>query len=271
MKDGLGMERGNIFTREPWMYSESEKQERHTVEAEYPFYVEEVPIGPLQAAIELPNQFDVFINGIQAVPTGSYYKDRAFSLYDIKNKVKKGENLIRIKTGEYGVLMNIESIYIVGSFTLKKVDDKYFICERQPISIGNIVNQGYPYYSGKIEYKTEVAVNGDYGEAYLEFGKFYGVTATVMLNGERIAAFGWPPYKADVTGKLKNGSNTVVIEITNSLQNLLGPFGLNANQHLVHPGSFYSDKHDIFFPAGFEGEAIICLEAFNDNFSTGSS
>ena len=261
LKDSLGIERGVIFTREPWMYSSEEKNDRHYIEAEYPFYIEEIPAGSLIAAVELPDQFGVFINGTEIKPTGGYFKDRAFAVYDIKNHVKKGCNIIRIATRDYGVLINLESIYVAGDFSLKNIDGEYHIAATRKIYTGNIAEQGYPYYSGKIEYCAEVEIPDacDYDKAWLTFNKYDGVSATIKVNGEKIAVIGWSPYKADLTGKLNPGKNTVVIEIANSLQNLLGPFGTHANQNLVHPGSFYAEKHEVFMPVGFNGGATIHL------------
>ncbi|MCL2285124.1 MAG: hypothetical protein FWC32_02025, partial [Firmicutes bacterium] len=118
-----------------------------------------------------------------------------------------------------------------------------------------IVGQGYPYYSGRIEYSADVELDENYAQVKLTFGKFYGVTATVKVNGEKVHTIGWHPYTADLTGKLLKGKNTVSIEIANSLQNLMGPFGAEINQNLVTPGSFYTDKHEVFFPVGFECDA----------------
>jgi len=259
LKDAIGMEHGTIFTREPWMYSEAERNEKHSVAAEYPFHIGEMPGGAVMAAVELPDKFRVYVNGSETRPTGGHYKDRAFALYDIKSRLHEGENVLRIETCEYGVLINLESVYIVGDFRLTKRNGGFSISPPLPLLTGNIVEQGYPYYSGRIEYRAEAEIDEDYDEAYLTFGKFMGVTATIKLNGDIIHKSGWPPCRADLTGRMAKGKNTFAIEIANSLQNLLGPFGAKANQKIVHQGCFYADRHEVFFPAGFDGDAAIHL------------
>jgi len=256
LKDSLGMERGQIHTREPWMYTPEERSELHSVVAEYLFQIAEVPAGEILMAVELPDQFDVFINGTKVKPNGSYYKDKAFPTYDITTHVKTGENVIRAETKEYGVLMNLEWAYVIGNFTLKK---DFAICAQTPVTVGNVVEQGYPYYCGRIIYETEVVVDSDFDAAWLDFGKFDGVTATIKVNGEKVGVIGWPPYCIDLTGKLQKGANHITIEIANSLQNLLGPFGKGVNQNLVHAGSFYAEKHEVFFATGFNGKATLYL------------
>jgi len=247
-KDSLGIERGHIFARQPWMYSRAEREMVHKVKAEYPFTIGEMPGKPIYAVVELPEIFAVYINDALVKPTGEYYKDIAFPLYDISTYIKPGENIIRVETDKYGVLVNLENVYIVGDFRLED-GAIYPQCAILP---GDIVGQGYPYYSGRIIYSADIFIDEDFTQAKLTFGKFYGVTATVKVNDKKVHTVGWQPYTADLTGKLTKGTHTISIEIANSLQNLLGPFGAETNQHLVTPGSFYTDKHEVFFPVGFE-------------------
>jgi len=252
-KDRLGLERGHIFARQPWMYSQEEKDNVHSVKAEYPFTISEMPTDPLYMAVESPNIFAVYINGTQVKPTNSFYKDATFPLYEITEHVKLGENTIRIQSDKYGVLVNLESVYVVGNFRLNGTA----IHQQTQLLPGNLVDQGCQYYSGRVEYSATVDINGDFAHAKLTFGKFYGVTATVKVNGQKVDTIGWQPYTVNLMGKLAKGKNTISIEIANSLQNLLGPFGEGVNQHLVTPGSFYADKHEVFFPVGFEGVAMV--------------
>lgn len=258
-KDRLGIERGHIFMRQPWMYSDEEKKDLHFVKAEYPFVVETMPKGSLMAAVELPDKFSVFINDIKVSPKDEYYKDRVFVLYDIAAYVKTGANVIRIESNQYGVLINLESIYILGDFKLSTTENGFAICDANALSPGNLVKQGYPYYSGKIEYRTEVNIDSDFDDAILCFDNFFGVTATVKVNDKKVCSLGWKPYCVNLTSYLKKGSNTLVIEIANSLQNLMGPFDIKANLNLAEPGSFYTSKHEKFSPVGFQGVAEIHL------------
>ena len=257
IKDQLGMEQGNINMRQPWMYSKEEKEDLHTMKVEYVFDVDKMPPGIVMAAIEQPELWDVYINENKVKPTGQHYVDKAFVLYDIKTHMKIGENIIRIETKGYGVLTNLESIYIVGEFMI--ANNK--LTPPTKINVGNIVTQGYPYYSGKIDYSTTINVEDISGDCHISFGKWYGVTATVYVNEDKVKTVGWHPYKVDITGKLKKGENKITIQIANSLQNLMGPFGIHANQNLVTPGCFYTDKHEVFYPVGFDGDA--CLKSLH--------
>ena len=244
-KDKLGLERGNIFVRQPWMYKQKERDNVHNVRVEYPFTIADKPVGAIYAAVELSEIFDVYINNVLVSANGEFYKDAAFHLHDISDYVKLGENVLRIESSEYGVLVCLENVYIVGDFRL----ESSAIHKPCPLAAGDIVPQGYQYYSGRVKYSADVEMDRD-ASALLIFGKFDGVTARVYVNDELVDTIAWQPHRVGV--RLKAGKNTVAIEIANSLQNLLGPFGVASNQHLVTPGSFYADSHDVFFPSGFD-------------------
>jgi hypothetical protein len=203
LKDQLGLERGTIFSRQPYTCSPEQRAAVHSLQAEYAFTVKEIPEGPVLAAVELPDRFSVYINNRPVRPNGDFYKDRAFPLYDIKNHIHGGENIIRIETNQYGLLTNLESVYIVGGFSLAG----NAVARPADLLPGNIAEQGYPYYSGRITY-TAVVEMENHRRARLSFGKFYGVTATVKVNGETVRTVGWGNNEADFSGKLKRGSNT---------------------------------------------------------------
>lgn len=271
IKDNLGMERGNIFSRQPWAYRDAEKYNNHFIVAEYPFFVENVPAGAVKAAVELPDLFTVYINNIKVNPTNLYYKDRAFRLYDIKPFIMRGKNVIRLESGNYNVLTNLESVYIVGDFRLVNINGRNYrlsgsqpgvqfaVDEVLPLHTGNVVEQGYPYYSGRIAYTADINIEPGFKKVILTLNGFEGVTASVKVNDVKVKVLGWKPYTANLTSFLKTGKNTITIEIANSLQNLLGPFAREANLNLVTPFSFYAKKHEQFLPVGFDGHAILLL------------
>ena len=258
-KEKLGLEKGDIFARQPWMYTQEEKKKTCNVRAEYVFNIGTLPSGSLMAAAELPDVFSVFINDIQVKPMDRYYKDRAFVLYDIKEFVRAGDNILRIQSDKYGVLVNLESVYIVGDFRLSKIKSGYLLQEPDTLKPGNIVGQGYPYYSGSVAYSTQVEVDCDFDRACLEIEDFYGVTYTVYINGKKCTPVGWKPYLSDLTDYMVNGTNSIIVEVENSLQNLLGPFGSGSNVNQVRPGDFYAKEHVKFLPVGFDGKAAIKL------------
>ncbi len=259
LKRKFNMEISYINARQEWQYSEEEKMDIHKAKAEYPFMVEDVPKGEIMVALEWPDKFDVYINNNMVFKTEEFYKDRAFVLFNITDFVHIGENTIRLETERYSAFISFESIYIVGDFSLIRKENTYVIKSPKELKLGDIVKQGYPYYSGKIDYVTTFTKEEDCTKYLLNIDKFHGVTAQVFVNNKKVKAIGWKPFSADITEYLVMGENTIKITVANSLQNLLGPFASNLRetQYRVFPESFYAKKHDTFFPIGLEKGIVI--------------
>ena len=241
------------------MYSEEEKNRVFEVKAKYTFHIAEELAGELYIASESPELFKVLVNGKVVAPTGRVYKDKAFMLYDIKEAAAVGENEVVLETGRYGVLVNLESIYVVGDFKLEKTDRGWaLIREKTKPEIGNWAEKGYPYYSGAFDYKTKFTLDRDpEAKVELELGEWWGVALRVLVNGKDAGILGWKPYILDITDFVQAGENEIVVKVMNSLQNLLGPHDYLPVEGIVTPGSFYSPKAVKFQKSGFSGEAFI--------------
>ena len=79
------------------------------------------------------------------------------------------------------------------------------------------------YYSGTATYKTTFRwknkPNKDQ-QIYLNLGTVYNL-ATVRVNGVDCGTIWTAPYRADITGALKKGTNELEIEVTNTWANAL--------------------------------------------------
>jgi hypothetical protein len=79
-------------------------------------------------------------------------------------------------------------------------------------------------YSGKASYRTEFDAGRDFVNegmmVELDLGKVYEV-AEVRLNGKRIGVSWYPPYRVDITSRLKKGKNKLRIDVANVLKNHL--------------------------------------------------
>ena len=70
------------------------------------------------------------------------------------------------------------------------------------------------------------------------------VLARVDVNGRKAGYIGWPPWRLDITGCMKPGSNTVTVTVFGSLKNLLGPHHQGAVRGSAWPGHFLHDMTD---------------------------
>lgn len=81
-------------------------------------------------------------------------------------------------------------------------------------------NDGIKYFSGTATYSNTFELNNTdpSKQAILEFEEIRDM-AEIWLNGQR-AGFVWAfPYQIDVTGMLRSGKNTIVIDVANGINN----------------------------------------------------
>ncbi|GAA5024597.1 beta-glucuronidase [Marivirga lumbricoides] len=73
------------------------------------------------------------------------------------------------------------------------------------------------YYEGTVWYKRDFHFNGNSDEAAYLYFEAVNYEATVYLNGEKLGTHvgGYTPFQFDVSGKLKEGENFVVVKVDN--------------------------------------------------------
>lgn len=97
---------------------------------------------------------------------------------------------------------------------------------------------GYPCFSGKVRYELKLNLIPEAGRRYiLHLGKVCH-TAQVVVNCCHVKDILWDPYETDVTELLREGENTITVNVTNTLGN-------RVNQHpyvsgLLGPVTLYS-------------------------------
>ncbi len=76
------------------------------------------------------------------------------------------------------------------------------------------------YYSGTALYKNSFTVKDANGKVWLNLGKVCNL-ATVRINGTDCGTAWTEPYQVDITKAIKNGTNTLEIEVTNTWANAI--------------------------------------------------
>jgi hypothetical protein len=88
----------------------------------------------------------------------------------------------------------------------------------------NNSDEGVKYYSGTAVYKTTINVPASWIKGdiknYIDLGKVSDI-AEVAINGKSSGILWKQPFRADITGSLKKGNNTLEIKITNQWTNRL--------------------------------------------------
>jgi hypothetical protein len=113
---------------------------------------------------------------------------------------------------------------LCGDFS---VEDGKMVALRKEIKPLPWNDQGWPYYAGKAVYRCEVVLGSGFNHIELSIGT--NDVARVLVNGNEAGVRPWEPYRFDITGVCRQGSNMIEIEITSPYGNLFGqpvPSGL---------------------------------------------
>jgi hypothetical protein len=176
------------------------------------------------AVIEDIEKGSLTVNGTAVDFTNkSWHWDRAFSKVEITQLVKQGENVMDFAL-DYDFMTEVESAYIVGDFGVKMADSfrGKIVSEPSKLKAGTWTDQGYPFYAGRMNYRTEFSVKKN-AHVFVRLIRPSGTLYKVRVNGEEAGKILWRPYEVDLTGFVRPGKNLLEIEVVSSLQNAWGP------------------------------------------------
>jgi len=178
----------------------------------------------LELVVEEPQAGDIRVNG-QRLSTfsGEWWIDPAFQIASLDGCVSPGTNEIAITwTEDFG--NRCESVYVRGDFALGRQVRNFVIePESGELAIGDLVEQGYPFYAGTAVYRTSFHLDNPGGDAVLSFAEMGGVVHDVLLNGRHVGPLAWPPYELSLGDHLASGENAIEIRVVGTLRNLFGP------------------------------------------------
>lgn len=166
---------------------------------------------------------ELTVNGVVLNTAGhTWHWDRGFGKVEVTDLVKKGENVIDFKV-DYDHLTEVEAAYIVGDFGVTMADPYRgrIVAEPEKLQVGSWTKQGYPFYSGRMVYKT--SFTGESGRTFLRLKNPSGTLFKVRVNGADAGSILWRPWEIELTSLVKPGENSLEIEVVSSLQNTWGP------------------------------------------------
>ena len=181
----------------------------------------------------------------------SYYFAKAFGVVSLPDSCVVGENIIEIhrhflplskaKSSITSLFetqrgVELECSYLLGDFgtfalseptmngNLRYDKDVVLKDEKTKVS-GELTSEGYIFYSGTVSLEKSVSLEISSPESvFLQIGEFHGCVAHIFVNGISCGNVSKPPYLIDITKAVKDGKNDIVIELTNTLRPILGPF-----------------------------------------------
>lgn len=214
------------------------------------FTIQELPKDTLYLAIEHPEYFTIYCNGmlVENEPKG-YLLDISIKKVELTG-LCEGDNYLKLHCN-YANIMELEDCYLCGAFGVTR--DRKIVSLPTELFTGDWTSQGFLHYAGAICYKyTFGYVENEKKRIYLELEDYFATCLTVYVNGKTIEV----PWKAasnlDITAFLETGENSLVIEVMGSPRNLFGPFHLSERKRNVTndacfraTGAEYSSNYNV--------------------------
>ena len=202
---------------QPWVYGKEEMT--HRIRLRFVIRSEIEGVIPKLAG-ELTEDSRVLFNGkeIPCKPDG-WYVDRAIVTLPLA-PLCKGENTIEVDL-PFGITSNTEWFYLLGDFGVRaEGDTSVVIAKPETLRLGDLAEQGYPFFGGKLSYRTSFESCG--GECTLKLPAYGGTFVKVFVDGKECGIVAYPPYRLSL-GKLASGTHELTLELCLPRTNSFGP------------------------------------------------
>ncbi len=208
--------------------------------ATYRFQIEEAVPNSLAVVVERPDLYRITCNGKLLIPTSdAWWLDRSFGRLEIASLAKVGENEITLRAAPFTLFHELESIYILGDFTLRPKEHGFELRPEVPLQLGRWNEQGAPFYSAGVTYRQVFDVGKKAGDRFqVKLGSWFGSVAKVTVNGRPSGWIAYPPYEREVTDQIQSGRNMIEITVVGTLKNTLGPHHGHPALGSAWPGMF---------------------------------
>jgi hypothetical protein len=224
------------FNQNPWDNSVQYKRrvlDRNTFGEDSGFTVSyhfeaagELPDEALYLYVERAEFYTLQVNGQPAAwQEGPAWMDHHNGFADIRPYLRAGRNTLTLTAKRFDVRLEIEPVYLRGSFAVTNANGRWTLGAPQAITLGAWTGQGYPFYPGAFTYTYAVDVPASDAAVQAVLPAQLEATAcSLFVNGQRIGLIGIDDGgRADLTAWLKPGRNEVALRVCGSLKNLFGP------------------------------------------------
>lgn len=208
-------------------------------------------VRKLRLAIERPEQFEIYLNGVRAGgQVCGYLFDRDIKCVELPD-LAVGKNTLLLKTG-YTNASELENCYLCGDFGVDT--DRRITASPRKLAVGSWTGQGLFHYAGSVVYHyvfpwDDTGLSSSERRIFLRPGDYRATCLTVYINDISYEM----PWRAlgmvDITEQLRPGNNRIDIELQSSMRNLFGPFHLKGGKPAVTNDAVFRTTGDLFEPA----------------------
>lgn len=217
------------------------------------------PAGPVDLVMEMPERFEIRVNGTQiAVPNKpAWLIDPCLKRIPLPPGLfRPGKNEIELKT-DFVPDTDLEAIYLAGDFgvALRKERPVLGVLPEK-LNPSDVTAQGLPFYSGTISYRIPLPAPAKPDSALrFETGAFGGAVARVRFEESAdAAAIAWPPYETMLA--CPAGAKELICDLLLTRVNTFGPLHMTPKeQNGIGPFSFRTEGENFsrtcqLWPAG---------------------
>ena len=213
----VGMEERKLGIVQPWAVGKEEI--KHTMSLRFRVQCDVENVAA-HLGIEVTDTTVIKWNGEElAIKPDGYYTDRAIVTIPLP-EMKVGENILEV-INPFGEATNAEWCYILGDFgVVAEGNTARIVKAPETLTYGSIVEQGMPFYGGKLTYETKITTNGN--PIRVTFPAFAGTFVRLSIDGKEEGITAYPPYVIEIPA-MDAGEHTLALELCIPRTNAFGP------------------------------------------------
>jgi hypothetical protein len=259
LRERLGIPRKGLAWKQPWSIPLEDRVAKATLTLRFK-YESSFDIDDFtNLALEDASAMKITVNDVD-IPSNEknypYWVDESIKTLRIPKKIiKKGSNTIILEF-PFGILTNVERIYLLGSFAVK-LDGHDGVLEplhHGNLSWGNIVDQGFPFYVGNVTYNCNFLIPDEMPmtDALLRVPNFSSPVLTVSstATNSKIGTIAFQPRNLSL-GRLNSGHHKISITAFGNRYNSFGHIHLPEQINQCQPEMWRSKSNFTCYPPKF--------------------
>jgi hypothetical protein len=181
---------------------------------------EDLDPSGIRLAIETPELWETKINTKSLDPTiGERWLDDHTRAIEVGALLVSGENVVELDGRPFDVRREIESIYLLGSFSCAQDAAGFGLAPPRLLGLGSWRQQGHPFYDREVAYTFRLPEGNTRGVLSLDEDDWHGSFLIVEQSGRVITRLWEPPYEVSM-----ERDEFVTLRVVGLPKNLLGPW-----------------------------------------------
>ena len=166
-----------------------------------------------------------------------WFVDRSIQKISLPG-IHKGQNLLEIRV-PIGRRTNLEAFYLLGDFGVRiKGVEKRIVAPVRKLGFGDVVHQGFPFYTGNVDYSFDVQV---VNRLRIRVPQYRGALIQVFVDGMSAGTVIFSPYSLEIP-EITPGHHRITLRLFGTRQNGFGQLHHTPSVYFYQsPNSWRSD------------------------------